>query len=120
MTPRPNPADPASFLPLTPLGFEILLSLSEEERHGYGILQDVQARVKGRMTLHAGTLYRALARLVETGLLEELDERPDPETDERRRYYAVTRLGRTVAREEAARLATQVVAARALGILRDA
>jgi DNA-binding PadR family transcriptional regulator len=64
--------------------------------------------------LHAGTLYRALSRLLDQGLIEELDERPDPGGDERRRYYRLTPLGRAVARAEAARLASQVVAARRL------
>ena len=106
--------DPASVLPLTPVAFEILLSLGEEDRHGYHIMQAVERRTDGRITLHAGTLYRALARLVDVGLIEELDERPDPATDDRRRYYRLTDFGRQVARAEAARLESQVRAARAV------
>jgi DNA-binding PadR family transcriptional regulator len=105
-------------LPLTPVAFEVLLSLAEEERHGYHIMQAVERRTGGGITLHAGTLYRALARLVDVELIEELEERPDPATDERRRYYRLTAFGRQVAEAEAARLESQVRAARALHLLR--
>jgi len=104
-------------LPLTPVAFEILLSLAGEERHGYAILRAVSERASGGVRLHAGTLYRALARLVETGLIAELDARPEPGTDERRRYYRLTALGRRVAIAEARRLEGQVGAARAFGLL---
>ena len=109
--------DPHSLLPLTPVAFEVLLSLAEGERHGYHIMQAVERRTGGRIRLHAGTLYRALARLLEAGLIEELDERREPGTDERRRYYHLTDLGREVAAAEAARLESQVRAARALRLL---
>ena len=109
---------PDSFLPLTPVAFEILLSLGEEDRHGYHIMQAVEGRTDGRIVLHAGTLYRALARLVEIELIEELDDRPDPGTDERRRYYRLTDFGRKVAQAEAARLESQVRAARALRLFK--
>jgi len=105
-------------LPLTPVAFEVLLSLAAEERHGYHIMQAVEHRTGGRITLHAGTLYRALARLVDVELIEELEERPDPATDERRRYYRLTAFGRLVAEAEAARLESQVRTARALHLLR--
>ena len=114
-TPR---ADAGALLPLTPVAFEILLSLAEEERHGYHIMQAVERRTEGRISLHAGTLYRALARLVESGLIEELDERPDPASDERRRYYRLTAFGLDVASAEAGRLESQVRAARAVHLLR--
>ena len=106
--------DPGTVLPLTPVAFEILLSIAEEDRHGYHIMQAVERRTDGRITLHAGTLYRALARLVDVGLIEELDGRPDPAADERRRYYRLTAFGRDVARAEAARLESQVRAAHAV------
>jgi DNA-binding PadR family transcriptional regulator len=109
---------PESFLPLTPVAFEILLALAEEERHGYHIMQAVERRTDGRIALHAGTLYRALARLVESGLIEELEERPDPASDERRRYYRLTAFGLDVARAEASRLESQVRAARAVHLIR--
>lgn len=100
---------PADHLPLTPIAFEIMLSLADGEAHGYRILTDIGARTDGRLRPHAGTLYRAIARLVEQGLLEELDERPVPELDdERRRYYGLTELGRAVAVAEANRLDAQV------------
>lgn len=106
---------PDELLPLTPVAFEILLALANGEQHGYRIMQDVEARTGGRITLHAGTLYRALARLLEHELIEELSERPDPaSTDGRRRYYRLTARGLAVARAEAARLADQVAAARRL------
>ena len=101
------------FLPLTPVVFEIALSLAAGERHGYEIMQDVERRTDGRIVLHPGTLYRALGRLLEQGLIEELDERPAAgRDDERRRYYRLSPLGRAVARAEVERLAGQVSAAR--------
>ena len=103
------------FLPLTPVVFEIALSLAAGERHGYEIMQDVERRTDGTIVLHPGTLYRALGRLLDQKLIEELDERPAGEDDdERRRYYRLTTLGQAVARAEVARLASQVTAARRL------
>lgn len=108
-------------LPLTPLAFEILLALADGERHGYSILQEVEHRSGGAVTLNAGTLYRALARLLEEGLIEELGAAPaKASTDERRRYYALTARGIAVARAEAERLEGQVAAARARRLLRGA
>jgi DNA-binding PadR family transcriptional regulator len=100
------------FLPLSPTVFDILLALCDEERHGYGILREVTER--GGPALRPGTLYRALARLLEEGLIEESEARPAPDLDdERRRYYRLTDLGREVARAEARRLATVLRSARA-------
>ncbi len=107
-------------LPLTPVAFEILLALADGEQHGYRIMQEVDARSKGRVTLHPGTLYRALARLLDSGLIEELDERPSRGDDERRRYYRLTPLGIAVARAEADRLASQVASARTRRLLKGA
>jgi DNA-binding PadR family transcriptional regulator len=102
-----------AFLPLTPVSFEILLALKGGEQHGYGMMLDIERRTAGAISLHAGSLYRALNRLLETGLIEELDERIEPEQDdERRRYYRLTAKGLQVARAEARRLALQVEAAR--------
>jgi len=106
-------SDVERFLPLTPVVFEMLLALASADQHGYTVMQEVERRTDGRIVLHPGTLYRALGRLLDTGLIEELDERPD-EDDERRRYYRLTPLGRAVARAEADRLAAQVTAARRL------
>jgi DNA-binding PadR family transcriptional regulator len=108
-----------TFLPLTPVAFEILLALADGERHGYSILQEVEGRSGGAVSLHAGTLYRALARLLESDLIEELNESPDPSSaDERRRYYRLTARGIAVARAEAGRLEGQVSAARARRLLK--
>jgi len=107
---------PESFLPLTAVVFEILVSLATGERHGYSIMIDVRARTGG--SLRPGSLYRALNRLLDDGLIEELDERPDPDLDdERRRYYQLTALGREVAEAEASRLDAQVRAARSARLL---
>ena len=106
---------PDRFLPLTPVVFEIALALAAGERHGYEIMQDVERRTDGQIVLHPGTLYRALGRLLDQGLIEELDERPAAgQDDERRRYYRLTTLGQAVARAEVERLASQVTAARRL------
>jgi len=103
------------FLPLTPVVFEIALALAAGERHGYEIMQEVERRTDGQIVLHPGTLYRALGRLLDQGLIEELDDRPGGGTDdERRRYYRLTPLGHAVARAEVERLASQVTAARRL------
>jgi DNA-binding PadR family transcriptional regulator len=108
-----------TLLPLTPVAFEILLALADGEQHGYRIMQQVSARSAGAVTLHAGTLYRALARLLEAELIEELDERPDPDADDsRRRYYRLTERGIAVAQAEAERLDSQVRAARARRLLK--
>jgi DNA-binding PadR family transcriptional regulator len=112
---------PEAFLPLTPVAFEILLALADGERHGYSILQEVEERSGGSVSLHAGTLYRALARLLESELIEELAESPDPTNgDERRRYYRLTTRGIAVAKSEVARLEGQLAAARARRLLRGA
>jgi DNA-binding PadR family transcriptional regulator len=103
------------FLPLTPVVLEIALSLAAGERHGYEIMQDVERRTDGAIVLHPGTLYRALGRLLDQGLIEELDERPaGGGDDERRRYYRLTALGQAAARAEVDRLASQISAARRL------
>ena len=111
---------PESFLPLTPVAFEILLALADGERHGYSILQEVEARSGGAVSLHAGTLYRALARLLESDLIEELRSSPDASSDERRRYYRLTTRGIAVARAEAGRLEGQLAAARTRRLLKGA
>jgi DNA-binding PadR family transcriptional regulator len=103
---RPQPvADPRSFLPLTPLAFQVLLTLAEEPRHGYAIIREVDERTDGLIKLRTGTLYTLIQRLVDEHLVEESASRPHPsEDDERRRYYEVTRLGRDVMKAEALRL----------------
>jgi len=94
-----------SFLPLKSQWFHILLSLAGEEQHGYGIMQEVFQRTTGQVRLWPATLYGSLRRLIESGLIEESDERPAPELDDaRRRYYRLTPLGRRVLDAECERL----------------
>lgn len=109
---------PESFLPLHRDTFHILVSLGDRERHGYSVMQDVAERTDGRLRLSPSSLYASIKRLLEQGLVKELSERPDPEhDDERRRYYALTALGRQVAMAEARRLERLVADARATGLL---
>ena len=108
--------DPEALLPLPTATFHILMALTEEGRHGYGIIQDVAARTDGALKLSAGTLYRSIQRMLEQGLIIELRERPGPELDdERRRYYRITKFGMQVGHAEARRLAQLVKLARARG-----
>lgn len=105
---------PQELLPLTPPVFHILLSLAGEERHGYGIMQDVAQQTDGALQLGPGTLYGCLKRMLTAGLVEESEERPVTELDdERRRYYRMTAFGRRVVRAEAQRLAGAVTVAMA-------
>jgi DNA-binding PadR family transcriptional regulator len=97
---------PQSQLPLTPAVFHILLALADGEKHGYGIMQEVALITDGTMHMGPGTLYGTIKRLLESSLIEESDERPDPALDdERRRYYRLTSFGERVAQAEARRLA---------------
>jgi DNA-binding PadR family transcriptional regulator len=106
-------APAAGFLPLTPAIHHILLALADEERHGYGIMLEV-ARLTAGTRMGPGTLYGTLKRLLAARLIEEADERPDPELDdERRRYYRVTKLGRDVLRAESSRISVLLNAAKA-------
>jgi DNA-binding PadR family transcriptional regulator len=112
----PRDPDPASFLPLPPATFHILLAVADEDRHGYAIIQDVAARTANELKLSAGTLYRSVQRMLEQGLIVEPRERPEPDMDdERRRYYRITEFGRKVAEAEARRLAQLVRMARQRG-----
>jgi DNA-binding PadR family transcriptional regulator len=107
-------ADAVRFLPLTPATFYVLISLADGEKHGYAVIRDVHTRTEGRVTLNVGTLYAALRRLEREGLIAESDERPDPALDdERRRYYAISPLGRAVITAEARRMESAVDMARA-------
>jgi DNA-binding PadR family transcriptional regulator len=109
--------EPEAQLPLTPAVFHILLALADHDRHGYAIILDIAERTAGAMRLGTGTLYTAISRLLEQGLIEEPDERPAAdEDDERRRYYRLTSYGREVANAEARRLAALVKMARSRGI----
>jgi DNA-binding PadR family transcriptional regulator len=109
---------PHGLLPLTPAVFHILLALSDGERHGYAIMQEVAADTSGSLQLGPGTLYGCLKRMLAARLVEESDERPDPDIDdERRRYYRMTDFGVRTLRAEAERLASAVSAARAKRLL---
>jgi DNA-binding PadR family transcriptional regulator len=107
----------AVLLPLPPATFHILLALADEERHGYAIIQDVEARTGGELKLSAGTLYRSIARMVEQALISEVVSRKRSiHDDERRRYYRLTPFGTAVARAELRRLSQLVRLARARGV----
>ena len=109
---------PEEFLPLTPAMFHILLALADKERHGYHIMREVDERTSGSVKLSPGTLYGSIKRMMADGLIEELEERPDPELDdERRRYYRLTDFGYRVASAEAQRLEQMVRSARAKKLL---
>ena len=104
-------------LPLTPLSYHILLALGSGEMHGYGVLKEIERQTEGSMKPATGALYLAAKRLVDTGLIEESDARPDPEMDDRRRrYYRLTDYGREVASAETARLAVLVGIAYLMGL----
>lgn len=106
-----------ALLPLPPATFHILMSLAEEERHGYAIIQDVEARTEGELRLSPGTLYRSLQRMLEQGLIAESHRRPAPALDdERRRYYQITPFGMATARAEMRRLTQLVRLGRARGL----
>ena len=105
--------------PLTPAVFHILLSLSDGEKHGYAIMQEVAERTNSALTMGPGTLYGTLKRMLDAGMVEESGERPDPALDDqRRRYYRLTRHGRVAAVKEAERLQALVRAARAKSLLK--
>lgn len=98
-------SDPESFLPLKTNWFHILLSLSGQEQHGYGIMNEVLDRTGGKVRLWPATLYGTLKRLIDEGLIKESDERPAAEFDDaRRRYYRLTKMGRKVLDAESERL----------------
>jgi DNA-binding PadR family transcriptional regulator len=105
-----------AMLPLPPATFHILLALSAGDRHGYGIIQDVESRTDGELRLSAGTLYRTIQRLLEQGLISE-QSRLVPGDDPRRRYYRITKLGTAVVRADAGRLAQMVSLAKDAGLI---
>jgi DNA-binding PadR family transcriptional regulator len=110
--------NPEEFLPLTPAVFNILLALSDGEKHGYAIMQEVETNTVGQVKMGPGTLYGSIKRMLAAGMIEESGERPDPEMDDqRRRYYRLSALGERVLRAEAERLAAQVAVAYAKHVL---
>ena len=106
-----KPVDPRSFLPLTPLAFQVLLALADGGRHGYAIIREVEERTDGLITLRTGSLYTMLQRLLSERLIEDAPAAvarramaEDGKDDPRRRYYVLTALGRDVVAAEARRL----------------
>jgi DNA-binding PadR family transcriptional regulator len=113
----PESTDETALLPLPPATFHILLALAAGDRHGYGIIQDVESRTGGALRLSPGTLYRTIQRLLEQGLIAEPKRRADPLDDARRRYYRITPFGTLVARAETRRLTQLVRLAKGVGFL---
>ena len=108
--------DPGDLLPLTPAALNVLLALADGERHGYGIMLEVRERTGGRVRLGPGTLYGAIKRLKEGGVIGDSGGKTGAEADdERRRYYRLTGFGRQVLAAEVARLDGLVRAARRKG-----
>ena len=106
---------------LTPAVFHVLLALADQDRHGYGIMLEVAERTNQQVQMGPGTLYGTLKRMLEGDLVEECNERIDPDlSDERRRYYRITRQGRRAAAAEAERLQALVRIARAKSVFRTA
>lgn len=104
--------------PLTPAVLHILLALSQRERHGYGIMKQVEEESQGKVKMGPGTLYGSIGRMIEAGLIAESDKRTDPEMDDERRvYYAITALGQQALSAELARYDEVVVLARRNALL---
>jgi DNA-binding PadR family transcriptional regulator len=106
--------EPADLLPLTEPVFHILIALADRELHGYGIILSVEEATSGKVRLRTGTLYTAVRRMADEGLIEESDDSAD---DDRRRYYRLTSFGRSVARAESRRVASLASLARSKGLL---
>ena len=105
---------PDEHLPLTPAVSHILLALADGEKHGYAIMREVEELSDGTITMGPGTLYGSIKRMLGAGLIEETEDRPDPELDDqRRRYYRLTGLGERVLSAEMTRLEAMVQAAAA-------
>ena len=110
----PVSSNPNPFLPLTPAVFHILLALADQDRHGYGIMLEVEQNTGGELKMGPGTLYGTIKRMLAAGLIEESGDRPDPDLDdERRRYYRLTPFGRQVLQAETLRLERLVRVAQA-------
>lgn len=115
----PRSSHPAAQLPLSVPVFQILLSLADRDLHGYAIIQDIARATGGEVRLTASTLYAAIKRMLDAGMIEEIDEprRGPTNADERRRYYRMAPYGREIARLEAARLERTAARARAKRLL---
>jgi DNA-binding PadR family transcriptional regulator len=116
MTPKEN--DPSTVLPLSAPALRILITLGNRELHGYGIMQELKERTGGRETLLPGTLYSSMARMVDQGLVEEVeDSEGSGSGGPRRRYYRTTEFGRQVARVEMDRMEILMEVARATHLI---
>jgi DNA-binding PadR family transcriptional regulator len=103
--------------PLTPAVLHILLALSTQERHGYGIMKQVESDSQGKVKMGPGTLYGSLGRMIEAGLIRESDKKVDPKIDDERRiYYKITALGRKALAAELDRYCQVVAVARQIGL----
>ena len=110
--------DPQQFLPLSPADFQVLLALVRGPAHGYGIMKEVEETSNGRVKIELGSLYRLIARLLTSGMIDEASgANIPPHAGKKRRTYVITELGRTVARVEAERLRDTVALARAEKLL---
>ncbi len=104
--------------PLTPAVFHILMALADGEKHGYSIMKDVEKQTNGKIKLGPGTLYGSIKRMLAAGLIEESEERPDPQMDdERRRYYRLSSSGQAALILESRRLDEAVKVARIKQVL---
>lgn len=113
----PSISDPVQdHLPLTHLSYHVLVALGDGPLHGYGMLKEMESESGGALSPSTGSLYLALQRMEDEGLIEESPDRPDEDDDARRRYYRLTDLGRAVARAETARLDSLVGAAVRAGL----
>jgi DNA-binding PadR family transcriptional regulator len=114
-------SSPEQMLPLTPAVFHIQLALASESKHGYGIMKTVEEITGGKVTMGPGTLYGTIKRMLKAGLIEEIDEQPDPDLDdERRRYYRLTPFGKRVLKAEVERIADLMKVARSKSLLDEA
>lgn len=114
-------ANPNQFLPLTSAVFHILLVLADGDRHGYDIMREIASATDGKIQMGPGTLYGTIKRMLQAGLIIEIDERPDPALDDsRRRYYRLTELGQRVLAAEVERLAKLVAIAQRKDLLNSA
>ena len=111
----PDKVAAEDFLPLPAAVFHILVALGEGERHGYSIMLDIAARTDNKIRMGPGTLYAAIKRILEQGLIAEVPDSPSLGDDERRRYYRITKLGRRVISAEMTRLSDLVQQAKAGG-----
>ena len=112
--------DPQSFLPLTNIGFHTLVALAEEDRHGYAIIKDIEDRTGGGLSVRSGALYTAIQRLLEDGMVDHAgDPAGEGGSDQRRKYYRITPLGRDVAALEGLRLAEMLDGARRRRLVPD-